>query len=39
MFVDIEYFEKMLDEYYEIAGWEKVTGVPTKAKLVELGIE
>jgi aldehyde:ferredoxin oxidoreductase len=29
----------MLDEYYQIAGWEKVTGVPTKEKLVELGIE
>jgi len=37
--VDKEYFEKMLDEYYQIAGWEKVTGVPTKEKLVELGIE
>jgi aldehyde:ferredoxin oxidoreductase len=37
--VDKGYFEKMLDEYYQIAGWEKVTGVPTKEKLVELGIE
>jgi len=37
--VNKEDFEKMLDEYYEIAGWEKATGVPTKEKLVELGIE
>ena len=37
--VNKEDFEKMLDEYYEIAGWEKATGVPIKEKLVELGIE
>ena len=36
--VDKESFEKMLDEYYQIVGWEKVTGIPTKEKLVQLGI-
>jgi aldehyde:ferredoxin oxidoreductase len=34
-----EAFEKMLDEYYEITGWDKRTGVPTPGKLVELGLE
>ncbi len=37
--VDRESFEKMLDEYYQIAGWDRITGVPTKEKLMELGIE
>jgi aldehyde:ferredoxin oxidoreductase len=31
-------FEKMLDEYYEIVGWDKRTGIPTDEKLRELGI-
>ena len=30
--------EPMLDEYYEVRGWDK-DGVPTKEKLKELGIE
>jgi len=37
--VDRSAFEKMLDEYYQIVGWDKVTGIPTKEKLMELGIE
>jgi aldehyde:ferredoxin oxidoreductase len=37
--VDRAKFEKMLDEYYRIAGWDKSTGIPTKEKLTELGIE
>lgn len=32
-------FENMLDEYYEIVGWDKRTGIPKKEKLKELGIE
>jgi aldehyde:ferredoxin oxidoreductase len=32
-------FEKMKDEYYEIRGWDKETGIPTREKLVELGLE
>jgi len=32
-------FEKMKDEYYEIRGWNKETGIPTREKLVELGLE
>ncbi len=31
-------FDSMLDEYYQIAGWDRL-GVPTKEKLVELGID
>jgi aldehyde:ferredoxin oxidoreductase len=37
--VNRDSFEKMLDEYYQIVGWEKHTGVPTQEKLMELGIE
>jgi aldehyde:ferredoxin oxidoreductase len=37
--VDKDSFEKMLDEYYQIVGWERHTGVPTQEKLMELGIE
>jgi aldehyde:ferredoxin oxidoreductase len=32
-------FEQMKDEYYEIRGWDKQTGIPTKEKLVELGLD
>ena len=28
----------MLDEYYEVRGWDKRTGIPTKKKLGELGL-
>jgi aldehyde:ferredoxin oxidoreductase len=31
-------FELMKDEYYELRGWDKQTGAPTKEKLVELGL-
>lgn len=31
-------FEKMLDEYYDLVGWDKVTGIPKAEKLHELGI-
>lgn len=31
-------FGKMLDEYYELRGWDKDTGLPTKAKLEELDL-
>ncbi|MGQ4911621.1 MAG: aldehyde ferredoxin oxidoreductase family protein [Candidatus Thorarchaeota archaeon] len=29
----------MLDEYYEFRGWDKETGVPTKARLKKLGLD
>ena len=28
----------MLDDYYEICGWDKETGIPTKERLKELGL-
>jgi aldehyde:ferredoxin oxidoreductase len=37
--VDREAFERMLDEYYEIVGWGKSTGIPKDEKLRELEIE
>jgi len=33
-----EEFNKMLDEYYELRGWNK-NGIPTKEKLKELGLD
>jgi aldehyde:ferredoxin oxidoreductase len=32
-------WEKMLDEYYDIVGWNKETGAPTDKRLKELGLE
>ncbi len=31
-------FDQMLDYYYELRGWDKETGIPTRAKLTELGL-
>lgn len=36
--VDRQAFEKMLEEYYKIVGWDPVTGIPTEKRLKELGI-
>lgn len=30
--------DQMLDEYYEVRGWDVATGLPTAAKLAELGL-
>jgi aldehyde:ferredoxin oxidoreductase len=35
---EIKHYEQMLDEYYEIRGWDKKTGIPTKEKLQQLNI-
>ncbi len=37
--VDIEAFPKMLDQYYDLMGWDTKTGNPTHGKLLELGLE
>lgn len=37
--VDKETFERMLDEYYDIAGWDRETGVPKEEKVKELGLK
>jgi aldehyde:ferredoxin oxidoreductase len=31
--------EKLLDDYYEVRGWDKKTGIPTEEKLRELGLD
>ena len=33
-----EEMDGLLDEYYELRGWDKRTGLPTEEKLVELGL-
>ncbi len=37
--LDREKFEQMKDEYYDLRGWDKKTGIPTRAKLEELGLK
>ncbi len=37
--LDRDKFEQMKDEYYEQRGWSKETGIPTREKLIELGLE
>ena len=34
-----EKFEAMRDEFYRIRGWDPATGVPTRSKLKELGLD
>ena len=36
--LDKEKFEQLLDEYYELRGWDRATGFPKKEKLEELGL-
>lgn len=37
--IEKEAFEKARDIYYDMVGWDKVTGAPSLGKLKELGIE
>jgi aldehyde:ferredoxin oxidoreductase len=37
--LDRDKWGKMLEEYYELVGWDKETGVPTREKLEELGLK
>ena len=30
--------ERLLDEYYELRGWDKTLGIPTREKLIQLGL-
>lgn len=36
--LDRDQFELMKDEYYRLRGWDVATGLPTEAKLTELGL-
>jgi aldehyde:ferredoxin oxidoreductase len=36
--IDEQKFEEMKDEYYTIRGWDKITGIPSREKLEELGL-
>lgn len=37
--VDREKWDKMLDEYYDLNGWDRKTGVPTRSRLESLGLK
>jgi len=39
MVIDRDTLEMMKDAYYEFRGWDKETGIPTREKLRELGLE
>ena len=34
-----EMLDNMLDQYYEFRGWDNKTGIPTRERLIELGLE
>ena len=36
--MDMKKFNQMLDEYYDLHGWERATGFPKRETLVELGL-
>ena len=37
--IDAEKFDKMLDEYYDLHGWDRETSFPIRKTLVDLGLE
>jgi len=37
--VDREKFEKTKDEYYRLRGWDTTTGIPSRKKMEELGLQ
>jgi aldehyde:ferredoxin oxidoreductase len=37
--VDKNEFEKMMDEYYQLRGWDSKTGLPEKETLNKLGLD
>ena len=37
--IDLEKWNKMLDEYYELHGWSRKTSFPKRKTLVDLGLE
>ena len=39
VFIDRSRFEVMKDQYYSLQGWDVKTGIPTSARLKELGLE
>jgi aldehyde:ferredoxin oxidoreductase len=38
-FLDKEKYKKMLEDYYEIRGWDRERGIPTEERLKSLEIE
>jgi aldehyde:ferredoxin oxidoreductase len=36
---DPEKWDRLLDEYYDLNGWDRETGIPTRARLESLGIK
>jgi aldehyde:ferredoxin oxidoreductase len=37
--IDLEKWNQMLDEYYDLHGWDRENGWPTKNTLSSLGLE
>ena len=38
-FLDKDLFNEVMDEYYTLRGWDLTTGIPTRSRLEELGME
>ena len=39
MAITRQMLDELLDQYYEFRGWDKTTGIPTRARLMQLGLE
>jgi len=39
MAITRQMLDDLLDQYYEFRGWDKTTGIPTRERLVQLGLE
>ena len=39
MVITRQMLDDLLDQYYEFRGWDKKTGIPTRERLVQLGLE
>ena len=38
MVISKEMLDYMLDQYYDFRGWNRETGIPTRERLIELGL-
>ena len=39
MAITRQMLDELLDQYYEFRGWDKTTGIPTRERLMQLGLE
>jgi aldehyde:ferredoxin oxidoreductase len=39
MVITRQMLDDLLDQHYEFRGWDKKTGIPTRERLVQIGLE